>query len=80
MHEILNKDLKWDSEVIFTTNINFYNFDNLFVMDVWFPYLYISIISVCRKKNSVNNAYIFKFKYFEFFVKTNRNQQKLHYL
>lgn len=38
MHEILNKDLKWDSEVIFTTNIKF--------LQLWQSFCYGCVVSL----------------------------------
>lgn len=45
IYKILIKDSKWDSKVFFYYKY-FYNFDNLFVMDVWFPYIFLFYLYV----------------------------------
>lgn len=45
MYKILIKDSKWDSKVFYYYKY-FYNFDSLFVMDVWFPYIFLFYLYV----------------------------------
>lgn len=45
IYKILIKDSKWDSKVFYYYKY-FYYFDNLFVMDVWFPYIFLFYLYV----------------------------------